>query len=143
MHKKSTPLFSDFLPRFVPEQFLYLSFLKKYEALQIQDAYDITKENIERTETYIASDFVVLSYGKQWKIQFLKYNPNRYYEKFSLLGHWDWRVLYNHYILNEKFFLWSIYRSWSSMKRVVACARFTILKFMGIMKIKQRIKNKF
>lgn len=102
-HKREKKgFYTNLLTRYTPEQYLCISFLKKFEDITFDCFYDATKENIIQTEKILAGDFVVLDYQKQLGIQFSKYHPNRYLEKSSLISHSYWEELFKEYSLGVK-----------------------------------------
>lgn len=98
---KNTGLFAEYLSRYTPEQYICLSFLKKHWTVDCSYYADIDG-NREATERLFAGNFVVLDYGRQMKIVFTKYNPNRYREKCTLVSHRLWKKMFRFYTLGEK-----------------------------------------
>ncbi len=102
-NKRENRLFyTNLLTRYTPEQYICYNFTRKFLDVEFTSFYDTKRENIELTEKIIANDFVVLDYNKQFDINFNKYNPNRYFEKFTLMTHQDWKSLYQIYNENGK-----------------------------------------
>ena len=98
----------DFLNRYYPEQWICSSFLRKHTSLRFDCFYDATRENVQLTERFFSENTVILDL-RQWGIRFSKYNPNRYFEKSTLLHFCDWSVLYRKYCLNKGGLPWLLY----------------------------------
>ena len=111
-------LFSDNINRYVPEQWILSSFLKKHVKFEFNCFYDITKENLILTERFIAENTVILDL-EQWGIRFVKYRPNRYKDKATLIHHNDWHNLYRYYALNKRGVFWFRYLFKSFLWKIV------------------------
>ena len=140
-HEKRASIFTNYLPRFVPEQQLYLSFLRQQEPIVCEHYYDASPQNIRLTERFFAKDVVVLDYQEQLKLTFPKYPPNRYKEKYSLLSHQDWVLLYQHYALHCNKTGWAIYRMSCLCRLLVSSLRRTAVRFLGLLHLKEQMKR--
>lgn len=139
--KKNYGFYTNLLTRYVPEQYICMSFLKKYYMINCDCFYDATKENIELTERIIANDFVVLDYKKDMGILFPKYNPNKYFEQFTLISHKYWKQIYNEYNTDKN----KIYKIKKILRNILCCyilrARKIIIKLLDQLGIKEKIKK--
>lgn len=95
-HKNTSNLFKSVYALYSPEQYICISFLKKYIRIKCKSYYDASEKNIEITEMFLAKNMIVID-SKKNGIIFLKYSPNRYFEKSTLLTYNDW------YFLNKKY----------------------------------------
>ena len=139
---KKNSIFSHMLSRYTPEQYLCIQHLKHFKSLNIQNYYDASKQNIEETERFFAENMVILDYGKQLKITFQKYHPNRYKESYSLLHHKDWVRLFNHYCGNRSLFPWLFYCYKCSILNIFFMViRKYIIKFLTICHLKEPLKK--
>lgn len=100
-HSKCSKLFSHMLSRYVPEQYLCIQFIQKYEKISFENYYDNSRINIQSTERFLANNTVILDYKTQLGIVFQKYPPNRFHDKFMLIHHRDWKILYRKYSSKE------------------------------------------
>lgn len=118
VHQNQAPIFRNVFARFTPEQYILLSFLAKYRKVHVKNYFDASKQNIILTEKVFAEDFIVTDI-KKTGFQFLKYNPNRYWESMTLLHAKDWRMLYHHYCNAENGdkFRWQLYQCKCAMNR--------------------------
>ena len=133
--------YTNLLVRFVPEQHIFMSFLRKYYTLNCNCFYDANEKNIQLTEEVIAKDFVVLDYKKQIEVTFLKYNPNKYLEKFTLISHRYWRKLYREYcgdmpVINKKIRIFA-----NRLLYLVFVIRSKIIGILHQLHIKDKIKR--
>lgn len=140
-HNKQSEIFKNYLPRFTPEQHICIHFLRQYEEIQIDDYYDRSKNLILQTERMLADCFVVLDYQKQLKMHFPKYNPNRYYEKHTLISHWQWKALYQRYSCNRPSLLYLCYRVRASIIIGVYAGRIVLLRVLNVFHLKEPIKR--
>ena len=110
-HENLSPIFPQVLARYTPEQHIFLSWLAKEEQVKISEYYDNNKENIDMTERIIGQNFIILDLLSS-DMQFLKYNPNRYYESITLLTFKDWKIINKKYAgLSEISSIeWNFYR---------------------------------
>lgn len=82
-----------------------------------------------------------LRYQKQLDIEFVKYDPNRYKERFTLLSHWQWKALYQHYCLSVVSPLWIMYRVLSGMRLGVSALRRILIRVLDRLGMKEFIKR--
>lgn len=99
--RRHTGFYTTLLSRYVPEQYFCLHFLKQFEPLQFEYFNHATRENVLQTERVLSGDFVVLDYEEQFDLHFAKYNPNRTYQRYSLLSHREWQQLFREYCLGR------------------------------------------
>ena len=109
-HKKDAVVFTNYVCRYTPEQHIFLHFLQSLQSVCCDCYYHRTPDLVSQTERAFAECFVVLDFQKELAISFPKYNPNRYFEKHTLLSHRDWKVLYIHYCENGISPQWTLYR---------------------------------
>ena len=140
-HKKESDFFTNYLCRFTPEQYIFLSFLKQKESISCECYYDCTPASIKQTERAFSECFVVLDYQKQLNMVFPKYNPNRYMEKHTLFSHWQWKAVYQHYCLKQNSLLWCIYIIRAAGMTVGAKLRNILIRWMDQLGIKERVKD--
>ena len=101
-HSRKRPgFYAALLSRYVPEQYLCLHFVEKFEPIEFDYFDHATEKNIIQTERILAGDFVVLDYRTQCDILFTKYNPNKMYQQYSLLSHRAWQQLFYQYCLGR------------------------------------------
>lgn len=138
---KTHTLYTNYLPRFTPEQHIFLGFLRHFFEINISCYYDTNKELILLTEEMFAKCFVVLNYNEQLKIKFLKYNPNRYMEKYSLVSHKQWIAMYEKYRKNALSVRWAMYlvRAWI-LRCLIVIRRICVI-FLNALGIKEQIKS--
>lgn len=117
-NKRDSNLFRDNINRYVPEQWILASFLRKHMPLAFDCFYDASMQNIITTEKFFAENTVILD-ADQWGIRFVKYNPNRYKEKATLLHARDWHLLYRRYIQNKKGMPWFLHLTRAFLWRVL------------------------
>lgn len=108
--KKDAAVFTNYACRYTPEQHIFLHFLQSLQPVCCSCYYHCTPELVRQTERAFAECFVVLDYQKELAISFPKYNPNRYFEKHTLISHRDWKVLYAHYCEKAASPQWALYR---------------------------------
>lgn len=140
-HPKKSNFQRNCLSRFVPEQHIWLSFLRKHMEINCENYYDCSKENIVLTEELLAKCMVILDYQKQLGIKFLKYKPNRYGDKSTLLHHNDWKALYDHYCLHKNSMNWYFYLIKSKFYRCIVNFRACVIKILILLHLKSIIKN--
>lgn len=100
-HKNRSPYFVNVISRFFPEQYLAISFFKKVISIKCENFYDNSLENVNLSEKLFAKFFIVLDYKKQVNMQFMKYNPNRFFEETTILNYNMWIILREHYLLEK------------------------------------------
>lgn len=130
------------LCRFVPEQYICTQFIKKQTSLACENYYDVSNNNMMLTERFFAENIVVLDYGIQCGIHFLKYNPNRYGDRHNILQHKDWLVLYRKYCHGHSGVFWWTYLTKCQCKKIFSYwARAFVVHIMGMLGIKERVKG--
>lgn len=72
-----------------PESYIFTEYLRR-------NGIVLAEEAVSYTEELFAKCFVVVD-KECFKINFTKYNPNRFHDKFSLISHKKWKILYNYY----------------------------------------------
>lgn len=138
--KKST-FFTNYICRFTPEQHIFIHFLRTYQPVDCDCYYARTPELIEQTERAFAECFVILDYQKQLRITFVKYDPNRYLEYYSLISHWQWRALYQHYCVKKPSALWIVYLLRGSGVHIFGNIRIGCIRFLDLIGLKEVIKK--
>lgn len=88
--------------KFTPEQYIFTSFIRKYEEIGVQCINQKNENAVTHTEKLFAECFVVLDYKKQFNIEFIKYNPNKHLDHFSLISYSMWKLLYEVWCKSEK-----------------------------------------
>lgn len=96
-HRPQPPEYSVWsnLCRYLPEQYLWTSFLRKFGPVTLDHAHDVRAETVELTELSFANNLVLLE-PRQLGVRFLKYRL-RWVDRLSLLSHAQWRELYRQY----------------------------------------------
>lgn len=140
-HPKASSFFTNYLCRYTPEQHIFLGFLRKNAYLECSCYYDHGQESIRQTERAFAECFVVLDYQKQLKITFPKYNPNRYLEKHTLIAHWKWKALYQHYCGKSFSILWLCHRMVGVIYRVMTGCRKVCIRVADFLGVKEQLKH--
>lgn len=108
-HRNKSIFFRDVYSLFAPEQHIFINFLKKNNIkIDCKNYYDINRDNLFLYEMLIAMIFVIVDFDLG-SFSFLKYNPNRYFEKASLISYKDWCILNNHYEKQRTNIRWYIY----------------------------------
>ena len=129
------------LPRFTPEQWLWVEFLKKHISDHSQlpeDCADISEKTILLTEKTFAANLVLLS---KEQIGLKSGKPNVYtHEPENCFSHKDWRALYEYYCKGNPF-PYLLYRWKVAAKNHVFTAKNSVLHQGGraIACLKQRI----
>lgn len=139
--EKTSAIFTNYISRFTPEQYIFLGYLRQKEPVSCMCYYDCCADLIAQTERAFAECFVVLDYQKQLDIEFVKYDPNRYKERFTLLSHWQWKALYQHYCLSVVSPLWIMYRVLSGMRLGVSALRRILIRVLDRLGMKEFIKR--
>lgn len=139
--KKASVFFTNYICRYTPEQQVFLGFLRQYEGVGCRCYYDRTPALIEQTERTFAECFVVLDYGKQVGIRFPKYDPNRYLEKYSLVSHWQWRALWEHYCVRKRSIRWAGYILRAGCLKALAGARRISVRILDLIGLKESVKR--
>lgn len=140
-HSKASVFFTNYLCRFTPEQHIFLGFLRKYDFSECTCYYDHRLELVVETERAFAECFVVLDYQKQLSITFPKYDPNRYLEKHTIISHWMWRAMYQHYCEGKTSFLWLSYRMYGLIWESLSCVRTLGVRILDRLGIKEAVKR--
>lgn len=140
-HEKISTFFTNYVCRYTPEQYLFLNFLNRQEEANAQTYYDSSPALLKQTEYAFAMSFVVLDYQKQLNIKFMKYNPNRYLEKHTLIFHWQWRALYEHYCVRRFSPRWWFYLAWCSSRHLLASIRTLCVKILNYIGLKEFVKK--
>ncbi len=140
-HEKQSSLFINYISRYTPEQHIFLSFLRIRQEVTCNCYYDWNRSLAEQTEQAFAECFVVLDYKRQLDLSFPKYDPNRYLEKHTLVGHWQWRALYEHYCRKGPSALWFFSRMQALFFMTVTYARKTLIRLLDGLGIKEYVKS--
>ena len=83
------------LCRYVAEQYIWVSCLRKYGPLRFDHCHDLSNDAAELTELTFANNLVLLE-PRQLQIRFLKYRVARR-DWCTLYSHADWRSMYHAY----------------------------------------------
>ena len=140
-HPKASTFFTNYLCRYTPEQHIFLSFLRQKQCVNCSCYYDHTPGLIEGTERAFAECFVVLDYQKQLGITFPNYDPNRYFEKHTLISHWQWKALYMHYCRKQQSILWYLYLSRSYLFCFLGRLRTMCILLLDRLNLKEFVKK--
>ena len=131
---------------FAPEQHICLSFLKQHYDIKCNSYDDARQENIIATESFFAKNMVIVDVNKHG-IKFMKYNPNRYYEKSTLLFFDDWKILNCHYdtLKDLQHDVQWLYYMFLCFKRkcVFFCVRSVIVWLLRRLHLRKWIKQNF
>lgn len=139
--KKSKTLFTNYLSRFTPEQYIFIFFLRQFQTVPIDCYYDFDHTLMHLTEELFAKCFVILDYQNQLDIHFIKYDPNRYLEKQSLLSHKQWLVIYRHYCARNISLCWWCYCISNWAARFSFFARKAVVKALDAIGLKETVKS--
>lgn len=140
-HKKETRLFKHFECRYTPEQYICINFLRKKRKVVCDCYYHCTDREITETEQFIANNLVILDYGKQLNIFFPKYNPNRYFEKYTLLSYEKWKIIFFKYCLSKFQFSFCTYILQSIVFKCAFIMRLLIIQVFMKTNTKEKVKN--
>lgn len=139
-HKKDAAVFTNYVCRYTPEQHIFLHFLQSVQQVYCDCYYHRTPDLVCQTEKAFAECFVVLDFQKELAISFPKYNPNRYFEKHTLLSHQDWTTLYTHYCKKRISPQWTLYRIRGWICGVAAMIRKRCVLILNHLGWKARLK---
>lgn len=139
--KKEFSIYTNLICRFTPEQHIFLGYLKQKEFVNCKCYYDHRVNLVVQTERAFAECFVVLDYQKQLDIEFLKYNPNRYKDKYTLISHWQWKALYQHYCLSSVSILWVMYCALNCFLLGVSVLRTFLIRVLDCLGLKETVKR--
>ena len=89
--------------RYTPEQYIFVNCLRKKSYFGFHDCTDITDQFRYESEQYLLNNFVVLDYGSQFNVSFLKYDPDRHIShikgnrghSMNIYDFSEWEALYN------------------------------------------------
>lgn len=96
-HKNESTFFCDVYSLFAPEQYILISFLKKkHVQMECKNYYDIDNSRLAFCERLMSNLFIIVDL-EMGSFSFLKYNPNRYFERESLISYKDWCLMKEHY----------------------------------------------
>ena len=138
---KAPTFFTNYICRYTPEQQIFIGFLRQHEKVDCDCYYERTPALVEQTERAFAECFVVLDYGKQLGIRFMKYAPNRYLEKYTLVSHWQWRAMYERYCENRTGSFWLAYHLRCSSLCLTARLRTGCVRLLARIGLKERVKT--
>ena len=139
--RKYKRFYTNLLTRYVPEQYVCINFAKKYYEFDCECFYDISKNNIKITEEILACDFYVLDYEKHLDISFLKYNPNRYYERYTLISNKQWMELLFEYYEKANKYIKLKRKGRNIIVRIFFILRQNILMLLHKLHIKEKVKR--
>ena len=139
--EKKENVYLHFLCRYTPEQFIFLQFIRQFYSIDFDYHCYVNKSNIILTEKLLAECFVVLDYGKELKIKFAKYSPNRVREKHTLISHRLWKALFEHYCEQKYSVYWKGYLFVCLVNEALARLRHFIVRILTILKIKEPLKR--
>ena len=139
--KNNRLIFPEYNAKYVPEQYLYIKFLENFEKLDVKAYYDASNKNIQLTEEYFAKDFVILDYGKEFNIEFKKYNPKGDLLFIRLMSYEAWQILFKRYCLNQKNINWIKFIVFSNIKKWLYYLRLALVKILAVLGIKDFIKD--
>ena len=89
-------IFKYLKSRFFPEQFIWISFLKKHLSISCRHALDISNENIELSEQSFANNLVILPL-QTLNLRFLKGSIAANYRPDLIYTYQGWKTLYNNH----------------------------------------------
>ncbi len=139
--RKDSLLYENYLSRFTPEQYIFLSFLRRFQDIEIDCYYSSSPELRRLTEELYAKCFVVLDYRAELDIKFSKYDPNRYFEKYLLISHWQWHALYQRYCEDTASFRWMLYLLFSRLARFSYGLRQNTVALLDRLNLKEPLKQ--
>lgn len=141
-HRKDNfGFYTNLLVKYVPEQYICLNFVKKFYSVNCKCFYDATEENMSLTEEILAKNFVVLDYGCEFGIIFPKYNPNKYFEKSTLICYRYWKELYYEYCLEKKSVFYYLRRVRNKLFSFLFRIRRIVLKILHKLHMKEKLKK--
>ncbi|NFO10206.1 hypothetical protein FDB29_03590 [Clostridium botulinum] len=139
--KENERFYTNLLVKYVPEQHICLNFVRKFYDVKCDSFYDASIKNITLTEYILANDFVVLNYDEQLNINFPKYNPNRYLEKFTLISNKQWIELYKEYCMGKNTSSYYLRRLRNKVFYLFFIIRKEILVVLHKLHLKEKIKK--
>lgn len=139
-HPKTSTFFTNYLCRYTPEQYIFINYLRRHVDVFCECYYARNREMIILTEQAFAECFVVLDYQKQLNIEFSKYAPNRYKEKYTLFSHRHWRAVYAHYCGKRFSLFWAIYCFQGSVFSLLTHLRTVCIKILDRLSLKETVK---
>ncbi len=83
------------LCRYVPEQYIWTAFLRKYGTLDFEHSHDYAHEAVELTELTCANNLILLE-PRQLKMRCLAHRVT-WRDWITLYGHTDWLLMYARY----------------------------------------------
>lgn len=140
-HKKESRLFRNFNCRYTPEQYICVKFLQQMQSVSCDCYYDCSDKIIAEAENFIAKNLVILNYGQQFNIKFLKYNPNRYLEKYTLLSFYRWETLFFHYCMASRAIRFYTFVVMSQMQRFLFKMRLLAIDILIMTGTKEKLKK--
>lgn len=140
-HPKTSPIFVNHIGRYTPEQHIFISFLKQHRDFHCDSYHHHSPELVQLTEWAFANCFIVLDYQKQIHIDFVKYDPNRYKEQYTLLHHWQWKGLWEKYCLKKPSFLYYLYVLHGVFYKIQYVLRVFLIKILETLKLKEFVKQ--
>lgn len=140
-HDKKESVYLNFICRYTPEQFIFLQYIKQFCSVDFEYHCYVSRNNIVLTEKLFAECFVVLDYGKELKIRFAKYSPNRVREKHTLISHRLWKALFTHYCEDKHSFYWFWYLLVCRIDEIISILRHFTVRILTILGIKESLKR--
>lgn len=140
-HSKGTAFLKNYICRFTPEQHIFIYFLRGLSDFECTCYYDCNPDLVALTEKSFAECFVVLDYQRQLPISFLKYNPNRYRDRYTLISFWRWQALYRHYCKKIFSFYWYAHLLSALFLSFVSKVRAVAIKILDCLGLKETVKS--
>lgn len=99
------------LMRYTPEQYLWITFLRKYGTIRFEHCHDYEHGAGELTQLTFANNLVLLE-PSQLQLRFLKY-PISYTDRFTLFTYGDWLRMYRQHCDPS----YVVYPDWTKLRR--------------------------
>lgn len=95
--------YQTMLSRYMPETYIWYSFLRKKIPINFEHTYDISNNNIDLSESIIG-DILIMVSSFQIDVECIKY-PNQFFATYQKYTYFEWKKLYK----NEKLATFSIF----------------------------------
>src|SRR6266851_1380389 len=134
------------MSRYVPEQYIWLSFLRKHREVSCEYQWDLSAETILNTEKSLSGNLVLIS-PRQAQLSFAKYATHTgwrdwVYGPGSCYNYLLWRHLYAKHCLNRRYSIFSLAQLTSkSLRRAASAARIVTKVEARFARLNRRLWN--